>query len=121
VAQRQAAIAALALLLGLALATGPMHASARPAASGAERANTRRFGIWKDQFLKDGLPFQIISGSIHYHRCWRAPSDLPAADAVPPGPPPITGPPPPPPPPLPPAGSQSSTGATGWSAWPAWA
>jgi hypothetical protein len=41
---------------------------ARTASSGAQPSPSRRFWIWKDMFLKDGRPFRILSGSIHYHR-----------------------------------------------------
>lgn len=63
----------LALLLAFASNTGTLCAEAAQV-SGADAvhttsgSNTRRFGVWRNQFLKDGRPFQIISGSIHYHR-----------------------------------------------------
>lgn len=35
----------------------------------AHAAVNLSFSIRDDKFIKDGAPFRIISGSIHYHRC----------------------------------------------------
>lgn len=59
-------------LLGLAsfaaaqASPGDTHRQLRVSPSSTQP--TRRFWVWKDMFLKDGRPFRILSGSIHYHR-----------------------------------------------------
>ncbi len=69
----QLRVVALALVFGIAtwstLCARAAPASGAHAENSTSGPNTRRFGIWSNQFLKDGRPFQIISGSIHYHRC----------------------------------------------------